>query len=75
MEHSGAVVPVAEHPLIGPAIADDVSQAELQQARERCTLGGRNMRVAFICGGVKDVYVRRRDVHVAAHDRGLCSGV
>ena len=42
MEHPGPVVPVGEDPLVRPAIAHDVAQAERLQLRQRRALGRRS---------------------------------
>jgi hypothetical protein len=39
VEHPGPVVPVGEHPLVGPAVAHDVAQAEVLERGERRSLG------------------------------------
>ncbi len=74
VEHAGPVVPVGEHALVGPAIAHDVVEPELLDGRQRRTLGLRDVGLADVRVGIEDVLVRRRDVHVAAHDRRLGPG-
>ena len=74
MEHPGPVVPVGEHPLVRPAIAHHVVQAERLQLGQRRPLGRRDMGLADIGLGIEHVVVGRGDVHVAAHDRGLRAG-
>ena len=74
VEHAGAIVPVAEHPPVGPALAHDVVEPELLDRRERSALGRRDVRLAHVGLGVEHVLVGRRDVHVAADDRRLGPG-
>ena len=74
VEHSRAVVPVGEHPLVRPAIAHDVAQAERLQLRQRRALGRRDVGLADVGVRIEHVVVGRRDVHVAADDRRLRAG-
>ena len=68
MEHPRAVVPVGEDPLVRPAIAHDVAQAEPHQLRQRRPLRRGHVGLPHVGAGIEDVVVGRRDVHVAAHD-------
>jgi hypothetical protein len=74
MEHARAIVPVGEHALARPALAHDVTQAQLLQLRQRLPLGRRDMGLADVGVGVEDVVVGGRDVHVPAHDCRLRAG-
>ena len=71
VEHPGPVVPVGEDALAGPAVADDVVQAERLQLGQSRSLGRRDVRLPDVGVGIEDVVVGGRDVHVAAHDRRL----
>ena len=74
VEHARAVVPVAEHALAGPAVADDVAQPERLQVGQRLALRPGDVRVALVGRGVEHVGVRRGDVHVAEQDGALRLG-
>ena len=74
VEHAGAVVPVGEDALVGPAIADDVMQAQRRELGERLALRRGHMRLADVRVRVEDVLVGRRDVHVAGDDGVLGPG-
>ena len=69
VEHAGAVVPVGEDAVGGPAVADDVAEAGRLQFGQGFALGRGDVGVADVGGRVEDVGVGRGDVHVAAdHD-------
>src|SRR5918994_6210328 len=74
VEHAGAVVPVGEDPLAGPAIADDVMQPKRPKLVKRLPLRAGDGRLADVGVGVEDVVVCRRDVHVAGDDGVLGPG-
>jgi hypothetical protein len=74
VEHARAVVPVGEDPLVRPASAHHVAQAECLELGEGRPLGRRDMGLADVGFGIEDVVIGRRNVHVAAHDRVLRPG-
>jgi hypothetical protein len=74
VEHPRAVVPVGEHALVGPAVADDVPEPHRQQIRERLAFWRRDVGLADVGAWVEDVLVRRRHVEVAAHERAVGVG-
>src|SRR5215218_9639934 len=71
MEHPRPVVPVGEHPLVRPAIAHDVTQAERLELRQGRPLEGGDVGLSDVGLGIEHIVVGRCDVHVATDDRRL----
>ena len=65
MEHPRPVVPVGEHPLVRPAIAHDVTQAERLELRQCRPLERGNVGLSDVGLGIEHILVGRCDVHVA----------
>ena len=67
MEHPRPVVPVGEHPLVRPAIAHYVTQAERLELRQRGPLERGDVGQSDVGLGIEHVVVGWCDVHVATY--------
>ncbi len=66
VEHARAVVPIGEDTRSRPVLADHVVEAVSGQIGQRRPFGRRDMGLAAVGGGIEDVGVGGRDIHVPA---------